>query len=71
MIIYEEINGTDMVRTYSNIGMKIRQDGTGIIYDEAIDPVYMNRTYTETEEPVEEELEPEEILEIIFGGDQR
>ena len=70
MIIYEEINGTDMVRTYSNIGMKIRQDGTGIIYDEAIDPVYMNRTYTETEEPIEDELNPEEILNIIFGGNQ-
>ena len=68
MIIYEEINGTDMVRAYSNIGMKIRQDGTGIIYDEAIDPVYMNRTYTETEEPIEDELNPEEILNIIFGG---
>lgn len=71
MIVYEVINGTDLVRAYSNTGMKIRQDNTGVIYDEAIDPVNMNRTYTETEELIEEELEPEEILEIILGGDQR
>ena len=71
MIVYEVIEGTDLVRAYSNTGMKIRQDNTGTIYGEAIDPVYMNRTYTETEELIEEELEPEEILEIILGGDQR
>ena len=71
MVIYEEINGTDLVRAYSNNGMKIRQDGTGVVYDEAIDPVYMNRTYTETEEPIEDELDSEEILEIILGDDQR
>lgn len=42
-------DGIVLVRTYSDIGMKIQQNGTGIIYDEAIDPENMGRTYTETD----------------------
>lgn len=51
-MIRTEIFRDDLIRTYSDAGMKIRQDGTGILYDEAIDPDYMHRTYTETDEPV-------------------
>ena len=32
----------------------IKEDGTGILYSEAIDPDFMNRTYTETNTPIEE-----------------
>lgn len=40
---------------------KIRQDQTGILYDEAIDVENALYTYTETDIPVEAELiEPEE-----------
>lgn len=73
MIIYQEISGTDLVRAYSNNKMMIRQDETGNLYSEAIDPVYMNRTYTETDIPIEEELsvmEPQEALDFIFGGQE-
>lgn len=49
-----------LVRTWSDAGMKIKQDGTGVIYDEAIDPISMGRTYTETDEPIEE---PEDDLQ--------
>jgi len=76
---YED--SVDLVRTYSDAGMMIRQDGTGILYTEAVDPDYMNRTYTETdipiEQPEEEEqpivpdddgyLPPQSALDIIFG----
>lgn len=55
MVIYEEISGTDLVRAYSNNNMMIRQDETGVLYTEAIDPNYMGRTYTETDIPIEEE----------------
>lgn len=41
-------SSADLVRTYSNTGLKIIQNGTGAIYDEAIDPISMNRTYTGT-----------------------
>lgn len=57
MVIYEEISGTDLVRAYSNNNMLIRQDETGYLYSEAIDPNYMNRTYTETDIPIEENFD--------------
>lgn len=74
MVIYQEIGGTDLVCAYSNNKMMIRQDETGNLYSEAIDPVYMNRTYTETDISIEEELsvmEPQEALDVIFGGQER
>ena len=67
MVIYEHIAGTDLVRAFSTLNKKLIQDGTGEIYDEAIDPDYMNRTYTESEEEVEL-LESEEVLEILLGN---
>lgn len=48
-----EEDGWDLVRTYSSRGMKIRQDETGELYAEAIDPAFMHRTYTETEIPID------------------
>ena len=56
-----------LVRTYSDEGYKIRQDGTGIVYDEAIDPADSGRTYTETDEPVED-MTAEKLLNILTGG---
>ena len=74
-MIKTEMYSEDLVRTYSDAGFLIRQDGTGILYGEAIDPVYMNRTYTETDIPVESDeedsdqgtSEAEEILNILLG----
>ena len=72
-MIKTEMYSEDLVRTYSDAGFKIRQDGTGIVYDEAIDPIYMNRTYTETDIPLDEPEEgeqaeqAEEILNILLG----
>ena len=57
MVIYETIEGTDLIRAYSNNGMMLSQDETGNLYPEAIDPVYMNRTYTETDIPIEENFD--------------
>lgn len=55
-----EPDGWDLVRTYSSRGMKILQAETGELYAEAIDPAFMNRQYTETEIPVDEEDETDE-----------
>ena len=54
MVIVEniKINGTQLKRTYSNDGFKIRKKGTNEIYDEAID--VLDFEYEETEEPIEE-----------------
>ena len=54
MIITEKY-AENLTRTYSDTGMKIERDG--VLYDEAIDPDWAGRTYTETTEPVED-MEP-------------
>lgn len=47
------INGKYFIRTYSDSGYMVERDG--IRYSEAIDPAEFNRTYTETDEPIEGE----------------
>ena len=44
-------DGVVLNRTYSDAGMMIERDG--VRYSEAIDPADLNRTYTETDEPVD------------------
>lgn len=59
MIITEQYSD-DLLLTYSDMKMKIRQEGTGALYDSAIDPWWMERKYTETDIPIDEpEPEPE------------
>lgn len=78
MIITETISpekegGWTFIKTYSSIGMMIRQDETGNLYSEAIDPDFTNRTYTETNQPIDEdpdESETEakaEAYDILMG----
>ena len=42
-------------RTFSDAGYMIERDG--IRYMEAVDPAELNRQYTETDEPIEEQIE--------------
>ena len=66
MIITETID--TRIHTYSDIGMKIKQEPTGIIYDDAMDVPEKNYTYIETSEPIDSgSLTPEEALNIILG----
>lgn len=44
-------DGVVLNRTYSDLGVMIERDG--VRYSEAIDPAELNRTYTETDEPIE------------------
>lgn len=46
-------DGIELVRTYSDKGMKLLQVETGITYDEAIDVSPCKFTYMETDEPAE------------------
>lgn len=46
--------GWVLIKTYSDLGMMIRQDESGELYPEAIDPESSHRTYTETDIPIEE-----------------
>lgn len=46
-------DGVVLIRTYSDSGYQIERNG--VLYAEAIDPAQMNRIYTETTIPVENE----------------
>jgi hypothetical protein len=67
MIIQEQINET-LVKTYSDQGVMIHGGFPEGDYAEAIDPITMNRTYTETNIPISIETEqatPEETSEAL------
>lgn len=55
MIVTEQltINDKPFTKNYSDSGYYIERDG--VRYSEAIDPSELGRTYTETDEPIEEE----------------
>jgi hypothetical protein len=56
-------DGVKLYRTYSDTGMMIRQNETGVEYAEAIDVEGASYTYTETETPIETpEMTTEEML---------
>ena len=62
MIVQEQI-GNDLVKTYSDKGVMVRKKGTEELYSEAIDPQKFNREYEETDIPIEQHDELEEVLE--------
>jgi hypothetical protein len=67
LIVQED--GSHLIETYSTEGYKIRQEENGAIYDTAIDPEQWVRTYTETDELIEQsEEDAQQILDILFGG---
>lgn len=58
-------DGVKLYRTYSDAGMMIRQNETGVEYTEAIDVEGAPYTYTETETPIETpEMTDEEYLNM-------
>lgn len=62
-------NDQQFVRTYSDAGYMIHGGTPEADYTEAIDPADLNRTYTETDIPIEQdEAEAEEIVNILTGG---
>ena len=64
MIIKEYIEDGKRIRHYSDNGMRILQNETGVIYDDAVDVVPCKYTYSETEEPIETTEELEEITHV-------
>ena len=60
------INGKEFIRTYSDSGFMVERDG--VQYDEAVDPIGLGRTYTETD--VKSETSNDEYTEagkILLG----
>ena len=50
----------NLIRHSSDLKLKIKQEETGRVYDEAVDVYPCRYTYTETDEPIPE---PEEVIE--------
>lgn len=46
-------DGVNLYRTYSDEGYRIKQNETGVIYDEAIDVENAPYTYSETDKKIE------------------
>lgn len=57
MIQVEYLNDGTLIRHYSDAGMMLLQNETGIKYADPIDVVPCAYTYTETDEPVETDEE--------------
>ena len=64
------IGEKEFIRTYSDAGMKVHGGFPEGDYDEAIDPAEFNRTYTETDIPVDDETTAEEIVNILTGVEE-
>ena len=62
-----QIDGQEYTRTYSDDNRYVVRDG--VSYSEAIDPAYLNRTYTEGETMPDEEISEEEAGRILMGVD--
>ena len=56
-MIVEEKLSQQLVRHYSDQGVKIMQVETGLVYDEAIDTIPCRYTYMETDNIIEVEEE--------------
>jgi len=63
-------DGVVLYITYSDKKVMIRQDGTGILFDSAVDVDDSTNTYTETDIPCEgKEVSDAEAIAILLGGD--
>ena len=68
MIIQENI-GNDLVKTYSDKGVKIHGGSPEGDYDEAIDPISAGRTYVETDIPIDDGESEDETEVKAMGFD--
>lgn len=52
MIRTELLRDGELIRHYSDIGMMMRQEETGVLYADAVDAVPCKYTYTETDQTI-------------------
>lgn len=69
MIIEENI-GNNLVKHYSDSGVKIRQMETDIVYVDATDIKPCRFTYEETDIPIDDDTTAEELLNILTGENE-
>ena len=64
------INNIDFIRTYSDAEMMIHGGSPESDYLEACDLAELERTYTETDIPIDSESTTEEIIDILMGVEE-
>lgn len=69
MIQTDYLNNGTLIRHYSDKGVMLLQNETGVKYAEPVDVVPCIFTYTETDEPIETE-DPEECMQFCDVGPQ-
>ena len=68
-MVKTEQNSEMCVRHYSDVGLKLRQIETGMIFPDAVDVIPCQYTYEETDIPLDDdELDDSDALRIITGG---
>lgn len=67
MIQTEYLNDGTFIKHYSDTGVLLLQNETGILYSDPVDLVPCQYTYTETDIPAEGEETEEEIEEFVEG----
>lgn len=69
MLITETITdgGRTFVHSYSDAGMLIKQNETGVLYEDAIDITPCPFTYVETDEPIDPDRNPDDALYAELG----
>lgn len=63
MVVYEDL-GNGLIKAYSDKGMMIHGGYPEGDYDEAVDPSDLNRTYTETDTPIDD-FTADDVVEIL------
>ncbi len=67
-MIQSETISNDLIRHYSDTGLRIEQVETGRVYDDAVDAIPCSYTYRETDEPVvsgDEDAAEEDYLSAL------
>lgn len=63
------IGGREFIRTFSDKNVMVHGGMPEGDYSEACDPAEFGRTYTETDIPIDEESDADEIISILLGGE--
>lgn len=63
MILTEYLNNGTLIKHYSDKGVMLLQNETGVKYSDPVDLVPCRYTYTETDEPIESEDMDEDTSE--------
>jgi hypothetical protein len=66
MILTEYLNDGKLIKHYSDLGVMLLQNETGVKYSDPIDVVPCAYTYTETDELIETDTEDKEFSDAEF-----